>query len=211
MLKSQKGVNLDTLNIPKLPLRYGTDSCYISLSDSRSAADIIALRNDRELGKYVNYVELTLEDQERWLTEQLGRADSLNFSLIAQQRFAGILSLYNIEHGTSCEFGRMMMPNDGRRIYALAAEILGMSFAFEVLGVRTLYCVVVEGNDTVLRFHLRNGWKEDARYDRYASVNGSNAHLVGLSVERSEWPGCFAKMQPLARRLFVSPGKAVGE
>jgi len=202
MSENSRTIDLCALNFSKLPLRYGTESCYITLTDGRYTADTVELRNNPALGKYINYVELSAEDHERWLAGQLEREDALNFVLVAQQRFAGTLSLYNIEHGKRCEFGRMMMPEDGRRIYALAAELLGMSFAFEMLGVNTLYCVVVEGNNAVLNFHLKNGWKRDAQYERFASVNGSDAHLIGLSMQRSEWPNAFEKMRPLAKRLF---------
>lgn len=207
MPNDQEGIDLEVLSIPKAPLHYGTDSCYLTLTDSRFASEIVELRNTPALGKFVNYAELTIQDQQLWLAGQLMRDDALNFSLIAQRQFAGVLSLYNIEHGVRCEFGRMMMPDDGRRIFALAAEVLGMSFAFEVLGVQTLYCVVVEENESVLKFHLRNGWHKDPRYERHACVNGKNAHLIGLSVDRSEWPTCFAKMQPLAKRLLIPANK----
>jgi RimJ/RimL family protein N-acetyltransferase len=201
-------LNLSALNVPKFPLRYGTESCYITLTEERFTAEIVALRNNPTLGKYINYVELSAEDHERWLAGQLERDDALNFVLVAKQRFAGTLSLYDIEHGKSCEFGRMMMPDDGRRIYALGAEVLGMSFAFEVLGVQTVYCVVVEGNNPVLNFHLKNGWSRDTRYERFERVNGVSAHLIGLSMDRSMWPACFAAMRPLAKRLFTSPAAA---
>jgi RimJ/RimL family protein N-acetyltransferase len=173
------------------------------MTDFTFAADTVALRNTPALGKYVNHVELTPEDHKFWLANQLERDDALNFVLIAKQRFAGTLSLYDINHGKSCEYGRLMMPDDGRRIYALSAEMLCMSFAFEILGIKTLYCVVMEGNNSVLNFHLKNGWRVDAGYERFQKVNGIDAHLIGLSVERSEWPQCFAKMRPLAKRLLA--------
>lgn len=204
MLRSQDKLDLSAFYSAKLPLRYGTDHCHITLSDRLFVAETVALRNNPALGKFINYVKLTTADHERWLSGQLERDDALNFVLVAEQKFAGTLSLYNIQHGKSCEFGRMMMPDDGRRIYALAAEILGMSFAFEILGIQTLYCVVMEGNDSVLNFHLKNGWSRDARYDRSENVNGLNAHLLGLSVVRSQWPCSFTKMHPLAKRLLVS-------
>jgi RimJ/RimL family protein N-acetyltransferase len=203
MSDNRKSIDLSTLTFSKLPLRYGTESCFITVTDSLYTAEIVRLRNTPVLGKYINYVELTEESHERWLAGQLERDDALNFALVARQKFTGILSLYNIKHGESCEFGRMMMPDDGRRIFALAAEMLGMSFAFEILGTRTLYCVVMEGNNAVLKFHLRNGWRLDARYERFELVNGSNARLIGLSMDRSEWPQCFARMRPLARRLLA--------
>ena len=203
MLKDQEKIDLSALCIPRLPLRYGTESCYITLTDCSFAADTVALRNIPALGRYVNYIELSIEDQQLWLASQFERDDALNFVLVAKQRFAGTLSLYDIQHGKSCEYGRLMMPDDGRRIYALAAEMLCMSFAFEILGVKMLYCVVMEGNNSVLNFHLKNGWRMDARYERFQKVNGLDAHLIGLSVDRSEWPKCFAKMRPLAKRLLV--------
>jgi RimJ/RimL family protein N-acetyltransferase len=210
MPEDQEKIDLTSLSIPKLPLRYGTDSCYITLTDRRFAAETVALRNTPELGKYVNYVELTFEDQACWLNEQLDRNDALNFVLIAKQKFAGTLSLYDIKHGKSCEYGRLMIPDDGMRIYALAAEMLCMSFAFEILGIQTLYCVVMEGNNSVLNFHLKNGWRKDVRYERFERVNGSDAHLEGLSVDVSEWPSCFAKMRPLAKRLLTpAPAGAI--
>jgi RimJ/RimL family protein N-acetyltransferase len=202
--EDQEKIDLSALCIPKLPLRYGTESCYVTLSDYRFGAETVALRNTPALGKYINYVEISAEDHEQWLSSQLERDDALNFVLIAKQRFAGTVSLYDIKHGKSCEYGRLMMPEDGRRIYALAAELLCMSFAFEILGIQTLYCVVMEGNNAVLNFHLKNGWIRDARYDRNEKVNGSNAHLIGLSVDRSEWPKCFASMRSLAKRLLAS-------
>ncbi len=124
------------------------------------------------------------------------------FRAVIRQKFAGTLSLYNIEHGKQCELGRVMMP-EFRRFYALAVDVLGMSFAFEILRVSTLYCVVDERNRTVLDSQLNNGWKLDARYERYEIVNGRQAHLVGLSMERSEWAAWFAKYRRLAKRVFV--------
>jgi len=203
MPENRDKIELSAPGSPKLPLRYGTESCYVTLTDDRFTTEVVALRNTPALGKYINYVELSAADHQCWLAGQLEREDALNFVLVANQLFAGTLSLYNIEHGKSCEFGRMMMPDDGRRVYALAAEILGMSFAFEILGVQTLYCSVMEGNDAVVNFHLRNGWTKDLRYDRHELINGLNASLLGLSVHRSKWRESFRAMHHLAKRLFV--------
>lgn len=194
--------SLSDLSLAKLPLRYGMDSCYITLTDDRYAEETIQLRNTAALGIFVNSVALTLEAHEYWLAQQLERDDALNFVLVAKQKFAGTLSLYNIEHGQSGELGRMMMPDDGRRIYALAAEILAVSFAFEILGLRMLYCVTMEANKNVLNSHLKYGWRTDPRFDRLQTVNGRETHLLGLSMEHSEWRKNLARVMPLAKRLF---------
>jgi RimJ/RimL family protein N-acetyltransferase len=196
------GTSLFDLSRSKFPLRYGIDSCYMTLTDDRYTQETIQLRNTPSIGKFIHFVRLSPEDHERWLAGQLERDDALNFVLIVKHRFAATLSLYNIEHGKSCEFGRVMMPNDGRRMYALAGEMLGMSFAFEVLGVQTLYCVLMEENRRVLGFLLKSGWKLDPRYDGSTTLSGSEMRLIGLSIDRAEWPAWFAKMQPLAQRFL---------
>lgn len=195
-------MRLEELVARKFPLRYGTDACYITLTDDLYTEEIVKMRNTASLGRYINYVKLSPEDHRRWLEGQLERDDALNFVLVARQKFAGMMSLYNIEHGKQCELGRVMMPVS-RRFYAIAIDMLGASFAFEVLGVRTVYCVVDEENRRVLDCQMENGWKVDAGYERSAIVNGRRARLVGLRMERSDWPGLHAKYLPQTKRVFA--------
>ncbi len=202
MSDNDKAVRLSALNFRKLPLRYGTDSCYITLTDEDYAAETVALRNTPSLGTFINFVQLSAQTHQDWLASQLEREDALNFVLVARQRFSGTLSLYDIQHGKQCELGRLMMPNDGRRIYALAAGLLGISFAFDILGIQTLYCTAIDGNKSVFNSQLRTGWKIDPRYDRVVSIRGTETHLTGLSMDRQEWPAVFTKVAPIARRLF---------
>jgi RimJ/RimL family protein N-acetyltransferase len=192
---------LDHLEIAKVPLRYGTDACCLVLADSRFTAEIINLRNS-DLGEYQNRIQVTEEEHERWLASRLARADTFDFVVLIGGEFGGTVSLTEVEIGKRCEFGRMMIPNDGRRVYTLGVEFLGMSFGFEVLGLEEMYCAVVEGNDSILRLHLKQGWRLNPAYDREAMVNGRRVFLAGLSISRAEWPGSFAAMNKLARRLL---------
>ena len=194
-------MRLDTLDTPRAPLRYGTDACCLQLCDSSYSGDMVALRNS-DLGPYLNRITVNEEEHERWMRSRSERSDILDFVILIQGRFGGTVSLTDLEHGNRCEFGRMIIPNDGRRVYTLGAEFLGMSFGFEILGMQHIYCAVLEKNETTLRFHLRNGWKLDPSYDRDAIVNGSPMRLLGLSVRRAEWPNCFAGMKSLVKRLL---------
>ena len=65
-----------------------------------------------------------------------------------------------------------------------------------------MYCAVVEGNESILQLHLRNGWRLNPAYDRDANVNGKRLRLAGLSIARSEWPESFAGMSRLVKRLL---------
>jgi RimJ/RimL family protein N-acetyltransferase len=194
-------MHLDKLEIAKAPLRYGTDACCLVLADSAYTNDILSMRNS-DLGVHLNRIQVTAEEHELWLSLRLAQPDILDFVVLIDGKFGGTVSLTQIEHGAKCEFGRMIIPNDGRRVYTLAVEFLGMSFAFEVLGLEEMYCAVVEGNDSILRLHLRHGWVLNPAYDREAIVNGRRVQLAGLSISRTEWPNSFAGMKTLVKRLL---------
>ena len=192
---------LDELRIAKVPLRYGTDACCLVLADSTYANDILSLRHS-DLGAYMNRAQVTEEEHERWLDSRLARTDILDFVVLIGGKFGGTVSLTEIEHGKRCEYGRLIMPNDGRRIYVLAVEFLAMSFGFEVLGMESLYCAVVRENESVWRLHIANGWKLDTSHDRDHMVNGQIMHLLGMSIEKAEWPDAFERMKKAAKRLL---------
>lgn len=192
---------LEKVETRRMPLRYGTSACCLTLSDSRYTTEIVALRNNPEVNRFIHHDHLSVEAHERWLRGESMRKDSLNFVILVGGRFAGTASLYDIAAGVSCQFGRMVMPRDERRIYAVAAEFLCLSFAFEVLQVGETYCTVVAENASVLEFHMRNGWKRDARYDMFTKINGSDAGELGLSMSREEWPTALENSRDVLRRL----------
>src|SRR5271169_1421145 len=136
-------IRLEALDIPKAPLRYGTDGCCLQLCDSSYSREMVELRNT-DLGPYLNRITVREEEHEEWMRARSERNDILDFVILIQGRFGGTVSFTQIEHGKRCEFGRMIIPNDGRRVYTLAVEFLGMSFGFEILGMQQIYCAVVE-------------------------------------------------------------------
>jgi RimJ/RimL family protein N-acetyltransferase len=207
-MRTTRSASLFGLIRPKLPLRYGLNSCYLTLNDDRYTQQIVALRNTPELGRFVHSGPLTAEAHERWLAEQLDRHDAFNFVLKVRHRFAGTVSLYNLEHGRHCELGRLMVPNDGRRFYGLAGCLLAMSFGFEVLGLPTLYCVVVAENRRVFNLAVRNGWKPDPRFDAAVVLNGRPAQLRGLSFDRKDWPAWFAERQRVMQWIVGAKNSA---
>jgi hypothetical protein len=84
MSGNQKNLNLSTLAFSMLPLRYATESCYITLTDYLYTVETIKLRNIPSLGKYINYVELSAESHESWSVRLSARDDLLNFARVAK-------------------------------------------------------------------------------------------------------------------------------
>ena len=192
---------LESTETNRMPLRYGTDACSLVLSDSRYTQNIVNLRNNPEVNRYIRHDHLTPDAHERWLRGESMRRDSLNFVILVAGCFAGTASLYKIVAGSSCEFGRIAMPNDDRRVYAVAAEFLCLSFAFEVLQVREVHCTVVAENKSALGFYLRSGWKQDTRYDGFAKIDGYELSEVGLSMNLEGWAKALQNNRDVLRRL----------
>jgi RimJ/RimL family protein N-acetyltransferase len=183
-------VDLAKLQKRKLPFSYGTRRCRLVLSDSRYTREVVAMRNDQRLNRFIHHDELTPELHERFLEAELERSDAFNFVVLADDSFAGTVGLYAIGDETA-EYGRFVMPEGGVRRLAPAVTLLCCSFGFEVLGLREIYCRILERNERVLRFHDRMGWKRDARHNEDVVFYGEQMGLVGFSLSLADWPGVF--------------------
>lgn len=188
----------------RMPLRYGTEACCIVLNDSRYTRDIVTLRNDPSVNRFIHNHPLTELQHEAWLMSQAQRLDALNFVALAKGRFAGTTSLYDIEPHQKCQYGRVVMPADERRMYAIAIEFLCLSFAFEILGLQHVYCRVIKENVSVYEFHARNGWRHDSRYDEEMKENGHTIVQYGMSMDRIDWSRALDRVRPVLQRLHRS-------
>jgi RimJ/RimL family protein N-acetyltransferase len=186
-----------------MPLRYGSHACCIVLSDSTHTRDIVALRNDPSVNRFIHHERLTCEDHEKWLMREAERRDSLNFVALVNGRFSGTASLYDIEPLGKCQYGRVVMPNDGRRIFAVAVEFLCLSFAFEVIEVQEVYCRVIRENQDVYRFHLRNGWQPDSRYDGQLRIGTEEFSELGMKMSVVDWKCALERYRSLLHRLHT--------
>ena len=195
---------MTAIAIERMPLRYGSEMCCLVTSEPQYTADIVKLRNNPAVNRYIHHDHLTEESHERWLKGETMRSDSLNFVILIKGRFAGTASLYHIEAGKSCEYGRMVMPLDNRRIYAVAVEFLCLSLAFDILQVLEVRCTVARENSLVLDFHLRNGWMRAPHLDGFTRINGSEIAEVGLTMDSAAWQRAVQNNRDLLRRLHKS-------
>lgn len=194
---------LESCSVPRMPLRYGTEACCIVLSDSTYTRDIVALRNDPAVNRFIHHELLSQEEHEKWLMREAERRNSLNFVALVNGCFSGTASLYDIEPLGKCQYGRVVMPNDGRRIFAVAVEFLCLSFAFEVLQVQEAYCRVIRENQDVHRFHLRNGWRPESRYDGQLRLGCEEFSELGMKMGIDDWTLAMDKNRSLLRRLHT--------
>lgn len=181
------------------PIRYGSDACCLISVDARYASETVRLRNDLRVNRFIHASALTEEAHLEWLAAQALRRDAFNFVILVNGKFAGTASLYDVVHGENAQFGRFVMPDDGRRTFAIAAEFLCLSFAFDVLRLREVWCRVAAENSSTQSFHLRNGWRHAAAYDTSDSdAMGAN---LGLTITQSDWPQAISAKAAILDRL----------
>lgn len=190
----------DEMNLPlRSRIRYGSDACCLISADARYASETVRLRNDPRVNRFIHASELTEEAHLEWLAMQASRRDAFNFVILVNGKFAGTASLYEVVPGDKAQFGRFVMPEDGRRTFAIAAEFLCLSFAFDVLSLRAVWCRVAAENTSTVEFHLRNGWRHDAAYD--ASDSDAMWPNLGLIMTQNDWPQAIAAKAAILDRL----------
>jgi RimJ/RimL family protein N-acetyltransferase len=196
-------VDLLRLDARKMPLSYGTPRCQLVLNDSRYTEDLVALRNDEDLNRYIHHEPLTAAGHDRWLRQQLERRDALNFAVLVDGEFAGAASLYGITRD-SAEYGRLIMNRGSVRSYSAAVSLLAHSFGFEIIALRSIYCRILEGNERTQRYALKVGYRRDATYDQKVTFDGEETLLLGFSQSSEDWPDVFEANRDVLRRLQAS-------
>lgn len=123
----------------------------------QDAADIINLRNNPEINRFLSSQNTTtLEQQIAWIKQNRIKEDNIYFKIIdlKTNTFKGTISLYDIKDGKA-EFGRFIATHP---IAAIEAEYLLLKFAFEHFGLNEVYCCTVKDNTKVWNQHTKFGF-----------------------------------------------------
>jgi RimJ/RimL family protein N-acetyltransferase len=195
-------VDLSLLDTRTMPLAYGTERCQLVLNDSRYTEELVTLRNDEGLNRYIHHEPLTAAGHDRWLRQQLERRDALNFAVLVEGKFAGAASLYDITRD-SAEYGRLIMNRGSVREYSTAVSLLAHSFGFEIIALKSIYCRILEGNERTHRHALKVGYRRDSTYDQEVTFDGEETRLLGFSQSSEDWLGVFEANLDLLRRLHL--------
>lgn len=118
-------------------------------AETQDAQFIIDLRNDSELSKYLPKLEVTIDEQKRWIERQRALEGDYYFVIWNNDgERIGTLSIYDIDndHG---ENGRM--ANIGSAIEILEAEYLVHMFTFDVLNLQYFTSEVAIDNSSALK------------------------------------------------------------
>jgi RimJ/RimL family protein N-acetyltransferase len=169
--------------------------------EQRDAADVLALRTDPQLGRFLNTIAGGVKDQESWIEAQRTRADDYYFVIeTLGGRWEGVVGLYGIE-GTSGEWGRWILRRGS--LAAAASVLLVMRFGFDELGLRRIYCRTLAQNVMGISFQDSCAYTSRSEYIE----NGGRAFVVH-SLDISDWPAFSDTLAPTAERISRRGGRS---
>lgn len=131
--------------------------CRLRAVVPEDAEFILRLRNDKEISKYLPPLNVTVEQQQVWISKQRNDSDSYYFLIMDKSgNKLGTISVYNIENGHA-EVGRFC--SIGSSVINMEAALIHDDFIFDILNLSYLDIWVYKGNKPVLSLNQGFGCK----------------------------------------------------
>jgi len=142
---------------------------YVYLRDVKEEdlPEIIRIRTNPELSRFIHPINPELEFQKAWLKNQKAREGDYYFSIVRKtsEKLIGTCAIYNITaNGAECETGRLV--SEGNSFENLEALKLLYDYAFTILKFERIHAYVVEENKKVLNLHKRLGYEFVERLEK---------------------------------------------
>jgi hypothetical protein len=134
--------------------RYGIDVRFVEVEDVEF---VYNLRSNKELMKFISPITGTLEDQKNWLKSYKQReANGQEYYFIFSVKGInyGLERIYHIEEDSYTHGSFVFRPDTPLGIPVLS-DIITREIGFDLLGLRTNFFDVRNGNVNVLNYHLR--------------------------------------------------------
>ena len=128
---------------------------YLKSADVDDADFTLSLRKDPSLTRYLPKLDITVEQQKRWIETQRSKEGDYFFVVRRKDHTPiGTVSIYNVNGDTS-ESGRLALI--GNAIENTEAALLLFCFAFDILHLKTVTGYTIDGNKRADRFNRQYG------------------------------------------------------
>jgi RimJ/RimL family protein N-acetyltransferase len=172
--------------------------------EESDAEFMLALRTHPQLNRFVRPGARSVDEQLAWLKSYFARDGDFCFIVERQKGRApeGVIALYDVASDYStAEWGRWML-NQGSFAAPESARLL-YRFAFETLGIDTVFCRTLAENAAVVSFH--DSCAASARLDipQFVELAGRQHDAVEHRFTRATWQtidSALAKPSELAAR-----------
>ena len=164
------------------------------------AADILALRTDPALSRYIHEVSPRVEDQQTWLERYFDREGDFYFIIerIGDSYPHGTVGLYDVANGQA-EWGRWLLKPGS--LGAPASALMIYRVAFNVLSLERVYCRTVAQNLSVLSFHDSCGLVRAATLNAAFNLKSGPVDAVEHRLSRIQWPKTESRLELQSARV----------
>lgn len=132
---------------------------------------------DAERNKFIHKISRDLSEQEKWINAYFEREGDYYF--VVENRLTGapegLIAFYDEKDGKA-EWGRWVIKKDS--LAAIESVDLLYRAAFEVVGLKELYCHTIKDNVEVVSFHNNIGEKTRRILEKACSLNDVEYDIV---------------------------------
>lgn len=132
---------------------------------------------DAERNKFLHQISSDVSEQEKWINDYFERPGDYYF--VIENRITGcpegLIAFYNEKDGKA-EWGRWIVKKDS--LSATESVDLLYRAAFEMVGLKELYCRTIKDNVDVVSFHNSIGEKTRCILEKACNLNGVDYDLV---------------------------------
>lgn len=173
---------------------------------------IVALRTDPLQNRFLNEISPRIEDQVAWIESYSERSGDYYFIIDepSSGEAHGAVGLYEMaEDASEALFGRWIIKR--RSMAALESAWLVYEAGFSLLGLRSIYTLVLAQNLPVISFHDNFGARRVAQLEGRYTVRGELHDAVEHRITRVEWPAIRARHYSTIARLARVPSSQIRE
>lgn len=166
------------------------------------ASFIVDTRNDPDQTLFLNEVSDDVSTQREWLRAYFNRQDDYYFVVeSASGVSSGLIALYDIKENAG-EWGRWIIK--GPPTVSVESALLIYKFAFEVIGLDSVYCRTVANNTNVVSFHDSCGLRRSTLLKDAFFIRGSYYDAIEHSLTKVEFPSVGSMLERVLRLPRVS-------
>lgn len=175
---------------------------YVSLrallpSDAEFLFD---LRSDRVLNRFLNDGPPSLDAQRTWMEGYFKRENDHNFVVVSRRdgQPKGTVAIIDIDAVKKrAEPGRWLVRGESRE--SIEADLLSNRYAFDTLGLETLYFSIFTGNAPVISYHTKCGANKTDRIAGYFKRKDGDHDAFIYELTRETF---HAIKQPMLEKLL---------
>lgn len=172
----------------------------VDLADAEFVVDVRT--RDPERVRFLHAVSPDVGKQLEWLARYHEREHDYYWVIerLANHQPEGLAGIYDVNPvaGTA-EWGRWVLRKGS--FAAAESALLIYRAAFELLDLRSVYCITVADNQPVLSFHDSCGLRRvEVLRKKFTLADGVHDG-VKHACTREDWPAILARLEPHARRV----------